>query len=168
MQASHTRQPGELAFLFLAVVFSVAMLWVAYGISRFDAISSAGAFPMACAATMLVTGLMNLVRSARSPWPSQDGSWWTQWRSKMLPLRLAVFTLLIVAYMLLLEWLGFLLASYLFLLVSMQVLGSRRFGLNLLVSAVVLAAIFVVFRTAFSVLLPTGTLVGPYLPELLK
>jgi putative tricarboxylic transport membrane protein len=66
------------------------------------------------------------------------------------------------------EVIGFLLASYIFLAASMYLLGSRRIGLNLLISLLVLAAIFIVFRAAFSVVLPAGSLVGPYLPEFLK
>jgi putative tricarboxylic transport membrane protein len=41
---------------------------------------------------------------------------------------------------------------------SMALLGSRRWGLNLLVSALALAAIYVIFQTVFSVVLPSGTL----------
>ncbi|MNU11930.1 hypothetical protein D3C72_2601730 [compost metagenome] len=50
----------------------------------------------------------------------------------------------------------------------MYLLGSRRVVLNLFISAAVLVAIFIVFRTAFSVVLPAGSLVGPFLPEFLK
>ncbi len=108
--------------------------------------------------------------AAPAPWYSQAVVDWNflMKASASAPLTLVLFTLLIVAYMLLLEVLGFLVASYLFLLLSMQVLGSKRLGLNLVVSAVVLAAIFIVFQTAFSVVLPAGSLVGPYLPEFLK
>jgi putative tricarboxylic transport membrane protein len=35
-------------------------------------------------------------------------------------------------------------------------------------SLLVLAGVFLVFRTAFSVVLPAGSLLGPYTPELLK
>lgn len=169
MHTSHPRLPGELTFMVLIVVFSAFMLWASYGISQFTSITSPGVFPMLCAATMLVTGLMSLVKTAKARLVLDDGETWAQQLvRKLLPLQLVLFTGLIVAYMLLLEVLGFLVASYLFLVVSMSLLGSKRVGLNIVISAVVLAAIFVVFRTAFSVVLPAGSLVGPYLPELLK
>lgn len=169
MHTSHKRLPGELTFMVLIVLFSAFMLWTSYQISRFDSLSSPGFFPMVCAATMLVTGLMSLVKTARSRLALEpDQSVFQQFVQKLAPMTLVLFTALIVAYMLLLEVLGFIVASYLFLLLSMQVLGSKRWGLNLVVSAGVLAAIFVVFQTAFSVVLPAGTLVGPYLPEFLK
>ncbi len=64
------------------------------------------------------------------------------------------FTTAIVVYMMVLERVGFLLASYLFLVVSMWLLGSRRIGLVLIVSALSLGAIYLIFQTAFSVVLP--------------
>ncbi|UJW82051.1 tripartite tricarboxylate transporter TctB family protein [Hydrogenophaga sp. SL48] len=169
MHTSHSRLPGELTFMALIVLFSAFMLWASFQISRFDSLSSPGFFPMLCAATMLVTGLLSLVKAARAKLALEPNqSVFQQFVQKLAPLTLVLFTVLIVVYMLLLEVLGFIVASYLFLLLSMQVLGSKRLGLNLAVSAVVLAAIFIVFQTAFSVVLPSGSLVGPYLPEFLK
>lgn len=168
MHTSHPRLPGELTFMVLAVAFSAFMLWTAYGISQFESISSPGVFPMLCAALLLITGLMSLVSTAKARLQLEGETFFQHFVRKLAPLQLVLFTALIVAYALTLEILGFLLGSYLFLLLSMQVLGSKRIGLNLLVSAVVLAAIFVVFQTAFSVVLPAGSLVGPYLPEFLK
>ncbi|PRD69660.1 tripartite tricarboxylate transporter TctB family protein [Malikia spinosa] len=168
MHTSHPRLPGELTFMVLAVAFSAFMLWTAYGISQFESISSPGVFPMLCAALLLITGLMSLVSTAKARLQLEGETFFQHFVRKLAPLQLVLFTVLIVAYALTLEILGFLLGSYLFLLLSMQVLGSKRIGLNLLVSAVVLAAIFVVFQTAFSVVLPAGSLVGPYLPEFLK
>ena len=168
MHTSHPRLPGELTFMVLAVAISAFMLWAAYGISQFESISSPGVFPMLCAALLLITGLMSLVKTAKARLQLEGETFFQHFARKLAPLQLVLFTALIVAYALTLEILGFLLGSYLFLLLSMQVLGSKRIGLNLLVSAVVLAAIFVVFQTAFSVVLPVGSLVGPYLPEFLK
>lgn len=168
MHTSHPRLPGELTFMVLAVALSAFMLWAAYGISQFESISSPGVFPMLCAALLLITGLMSLIKTAKARLQLEGETFFQHFVRKLAPLQLVLFTALIVAYALTLEILGFLLGSYLFLLLSMQVLGSKRIGLNLLVSAVVLAAIFVVFQTAFSVVLPAGSLVGPYLPEFLK
>lgn len=169
MHTNQTRLPGEVTFMVLIVAFSCFMLWASYNISRFESVSSAGVFPMVCAAAMLVTGLMSLRRSAKAQLDLQAGEGVLgQFARKLAPLTLVLFTLLIIAYMLLLEVLGFVVSSYLFLLLSMQVLGSKRLLLNLLASALVLAAIFVIFQTAFSVVLPAGSLLGPYLPEFMK
>ncbi len=169
MHTRHTRLPGEVSFMALIVAISSFMLWASYNISRFESVSSAGVFPMLCAAAMLATGLMSLRKSARSRLVLEgDEGVFGQFVRKIAPPTLVLFTLLIVAYMLLLEVLGFVIASYLFLLLSMQVLGSKRLVLNVLVSALVLACIFVIFQTAFSVVLPAGSLLGPFLPEFLK
>lgn len=169
MHTSHPRLPGELSFMALIVAFSTFMLWASYNISKFESISSAGAFPMVCAGVMLVTGLMSLVKTARGKVVLEGNETLTQqFVRRLAPVQLVLFGILILVYMLLLESLGFLLSSYLFLACAMQLLGSKRIGLNLLVSAVVLASIFVVFQTAFSVVLPSGTWLAPYLPEYLK
>lgn len=169
MHTSHPRLPGELSFMALIVAFSTFMLWASYNISKFESISSAGAFPMVCAAAMLITGLMSLAKTARAKLALEGGETLLQQFSRRLaPPQLVLFAVLITIYMLLLERLGFLVSSYLFLASAMQLLGSRRTLLNLLVSAVTLAAIYVVFQTAFSVVLPSGTWLAPYLPEYLK
>jgi putative tricarboxylic transport membrane protein len=70
------------------------------------------------------------------------------------------FTLLIVLYMFALEPLGFVVSSFLFLVAAMFTLGDRRIGHCVVVSTISLAAIYVVFQTAFSVVLPEGVLRG--------
>lgn len=169
MHTSHPRLPGELTFMVLIVLFSAFMLWASFNISRFESISSAGVFPMVCAGAMVVTGLMSLVKTARAKLTLEGNeTLWQQFVRRLAPPQLVLFALLIATYMFLLERIGFLLSSYLFLVLSMQLLGSRRTGLNFLVSLVMLAAIYVVFQTAFSVVLPSGTWLAPYLPESLK
>lgn len=169
MHTSHPRLAGELTFMALLVLVSVFLLWASYQISSFDSLAAPGSFPMVCAAAMLVTGLINLVKTAQARLNLENGETWAQqFVRKVTPLQLVAFSVLIFLYMIGMEYIGFLLASYVFLAASMYLLGSRRVGLNLVISLLVLAAIFVVFRTAFSVVLPAGSLVGPHLPEFLK
>jgi putative tricarboxylic transport membrane protein len=169
MHTRHPRLAGELTFMTLLVLASAFLLWASFRISSLDSLAAPGTFPMVCAFAMLVTGLINVVETARSKLNLENGeTWLQQFGRKVTPLQLVLFTLLIVLYMLGLETLGFIVASYLFLAVSMYLLGSHRVVFNLVLSALVLVAIFVIFRTAFSVVLPAGSLVGPYLPELLK
>jgi putative tricarboxylic transport membrane protein len=168
MHTIHPRLPGELTFIVVATLFSLFLLWASYQISGI-AWSSPGSFPMLCAGIMVVTGAMNIVATARRKLALEPGqSVLQQFVARLAPPTLVQFTVLIGVYMLLLEVLGFLLSSYAFLAVSMWLLGSRRLVLNLMVSLLVLAAIFIVFRTAFTVVLPAGSLVGPFTPEFLK
>ena len=169
MHTSHPRLAGELTFMVLMALLSAFLLWASYRISSFTSLAAPGTFPVACALAMLVTALINAVKTARGQLRLEDGETLRgQFVRKVTPLQLVLFTALIVLYMLGMEVVGFLVASYAFLAVSMYLLGSRRIELNLLISALVLVAIFVVFRTAFSVVLPAGSLVGPYLPDFLK
>ena len=169
MNTNPPRMPGQLSFMALIVVFSAFMLWSSFRISKFDSISSPGVFPMLCAGLMLVTGLMSLRQAWKaSPSADTDQTVFQQFVIQLAPLKLILFVALILAYMLALEVTGFLVSSYVFLLLSMQVLGSKKIFVNIWVSALVLFCIFIVFRTAFSVVLPAGSLLGPYTPEFLK
>ncbi|MDO9146817.1 MAG: tripartite tricarboxylate transporter TctB family protein [Hydrogenophaga sp.] len=169
MHTSHPRLAGELTFMVLLVLVSVFLLWTSYQISSLDSLAAPGSFPMVCAFAMLVTGLINAVKTARARLNLENGETrLQQFGRKVTPVQLIAFTVLIFLYMLGMEYIGFLLASYLFLAMSMYLLGSRRVLLNLTISLLVLVAIFVVFRTAFSVVLPAGSLVGPHLPGFLR
>lgn len=160
MSTPRQRLPGELSFLAALLLASLFLLWTAYGISKFESLTSAGAFPMFAAAVMVLCALLILRDAVRAK--TMDGeageSLVHQFVRRLTPPVVVGFTVAIALYMALLQPLGFLLASYLFLVVSMALLGSRRWGLNLLVSAVALAAIYVIFQTVFSVVLPSGTL----------
>lgn len=154
------RLPGERVFVFLLAAASLFMLWASYGISGFKSLTSAGMFPMLASAVMvacMAIVVVQTLRSAAEP-PAAGESTLAHFIRRVAPAVIVGSTLVIALYMVALEWLGFLVGSYLFLVVAMQVLGSKRTGLNMIVSAMVLAAIYVVFQTAFSVLLPEGTL----------
>lgn len=160
MAPTRVRLPGELVYSCLMVLLSAFLLWTAIGISGFKSSTSAGSFPMAAAATMLVCSLIVVVQTTRARTaPAGAGeSQRQQFVRQIAPPVLVWMTLAIVAYMLTLEWLGFIAGSYLFLVIGMRILGGRRWLLNLAVSAACLAVIYVVFQTAFSVVLPAGTL----------
>ncbi len=84
-------------------------------------------------------------------------------RRRVTPRVLLLFTGLIVAYMAALEPVGFLPASFVFLVASMFLLGSRRVLFTLVVSAASLALVYGVFQTVFSVVLPKGRLLAGWL-----
>lgn len=162
MAAQRKRLPGELIFTLLLVLFGGFMLWQAYAISGFESITSAGSFPMAAAGMLLLCALIVAVQTARLPrMHCTDGeSLPRQFAQRLAPCVLVAFTGGIALYMLALEPVGFLLSSYVFLVASMAILGSQRWGLNLLVSAVALGVIYVIFQTVFSVVLPNGSLLA--------
>jgi len=160
MSDTRTRLPGETVFCCLMVMLSSYLLWTAVGISGFKSYTSAGSYPMAASATMLVCSLVILFKTARAePAPAHEGEGvWPHFVRVIVPPVVLWVTLAIVGYMALLDVLGFIASSFAFLVISMRLLGGKRWGLNALVSALSLAAIYVVFQAAFSVVLPEGTL----------
>jgi putative tricarboxylic transport membrane protein len=146
--------PGESTFASVLLLLSGFLLWSAHGISGFASTVSAGAFPMGAAAVMVVCALMFVHRAARRPdTPDAPAGW-----RRIMPPVLLWNTLALAGYMFALERAGFHLASLVFLLLSMRLLGSRRWGLNVAVAVGAVAAIHLVFQTVFSVVLPAGTL----------
>ncbi len=160
MPPVRTRLPGETVFSVLMLMLSAFLLWAAVDISGFKSYTSAGSYPMAAAATMLGCSLVVVAQTARAQAePAAPGeSPWRAFVRRIAPPVIVSTSLAIAAYMLTLEWLGFVVSSYAFLVVTMRLLGSARWGLNLVVSALVLGAIHLVFQTAFSVVLPAGRL----------
>lgn len=158
MSARRPKRPGEGAFGILMLALGLFLAWQAYRISGFAALSSPGAFPMAAAAAMVIAALVVVVGDLRKP-HEVDGPIAVRVRSfseSITPSVVVVFTGCVIGYSALLDTLGFLPASFLFLLVAIRFLhgGSLRF--SVLVSIAALAAIYVVFRLVFTVVLPEG------------
>ncbi|ASY65701.1 Tricarboxylate transport protein TctB (plasmid) [Sinorhizobium sojae CCBAU 05684] len=153
METHTNRRPGEIVFNAALFGFSLFMFWQAYQISGFSALSSAGAFPMAMSAIMIIASAVVLVRSLRLASP---GEGWSGFRREVLPPAVVVFCLFILAYSITLKSLGFLLASFLFLLVSIWYLERGRLGRTLLLAIVSIVGVYVIFRLVFQVVLPEG------------
>jgi hypothetical protein len=76
------RRPGELGFALALVAASLALLWNAYGIAGFEALSSPGAIPMATSFVMVVTAGS---RPSRPPGCRSTGP--RRWRATSCPSR---------------------------------------------------------------------------------
>lgn len=148
------RQPGETIFGYLILVISLFILHQSYTIAGFSSVSSAGVFPMIASFIMAVSAAAIILHNRKLAAPDPD----VTFIRRVAPPTVVLFTLMIVAYMLTLEPLGFLLSSFLFLFGSMLYLERRNPLLMIAVSAISLGIIYVVFRTAFSVVLPQGWL----------
>lgn len=154
MQEPRRREPGETAFGYVILVVSLLVLHQSYTIAGFSSVSSAGVFPMLASAAMAVSAIAIILGNRRLAAPDAE----VTFIRRVAPPAVVVFTLLIIAYMLTLEPLGFLLSSFLFLFLSMLYLERRNPLLLAAVSALTLGIIYVIFRTAFSVVLPQGWL----------
>jgi putative tricarboxylic transport membrane protein len=162
MTPPERRLPGELTFVLVALLFALTALWQAYRISGFASWSSPGAVPMLAAFVMALSAVKVVASTLRKSRPEvAPGSTLARaFGHVLLPRVIVGFTLLIVLYMFALEPLGFVVSSFLFLVAGMWVLGSRRLGYDVLISAGSLAVIYAIFQTAFSVVLPAGVLKG--------
>lgn len=145
------RRPGELAFGALMLIASLGLLWSAYGISGFEALSAPGAIPMATTFVMVVTTAIVVFKTARLPLDRNE----TLARD-ILPGVVLIFAAFLISYGLLLKPLGFLPTSALFLISAIKILARRGWGWTLLVSFGSLALIWIIFRIVFTVLMPAG------------
>ena len=109
---------------------------------------------------MCASSLVFIFRTFPKPAPKlEDGRTLRQsFFEKVFPARHVVFIVVLIAYMALLEPLGFVTSSFLYLVASSLVLGERRYVRMIAVNALSLAVVYLVFQTAFSVLLPSGPL----------
>jgi hypothetical protein len=143
------KRRGEDLFGLIMVVISVGVLWQAYSIAGFSALSSPGAFPMAAAAIMVIGSLTVAYGNLKNTAPRDD--------APILPVTIALFTALVIVYALLLSPLGFLPASFLFLFAGMRLLYPRGGWLRSGIIALgALILIYVSFRLVFQVVLPEG------------
>lgn len=145
------RRPGELVFNIAILLASLFLLYSAYGISGFEALSAPGAVPMATTAIMSVCAIIILRDSLRK----RSDTAQTVGRD-ILPLSVIVTIAMIAGYALALRPLGFLPTSVLFLLIMARFLSKRSWGFCLAVSVGTVLVIWIIFRLIFSVLMPQG------------
>ena len=151
MQSGKTRRPGELAFNIAILAASLFLFYSAYGISGFEALSSPGAVPMATTFVMVIAAAM-IVRQTVAR-PASTGETLS---GNIIPMSIIVTIIAVAGYALLLQPLGFLPTSFLFLFVMTWYLSRRNPLFCLLVSAGIVAGVYLVFRLIFSVLMPPG------------
>lgn len=146
-----TRKPGELAFAAFLTLASLFLLYDAYGISGFEALSAPGAIPMAATLAMAISAGIVLIRTARA---TAERS--SHFGRDILPVRIVVIGLLLIAYAFALQPVGFLPTSVVFLVLAIKYLSKRSWGFAIGVSLFSLVLIYLIFRIVFTVLMPAG------------
>lgn len=158
MEARRERQPGERGFGLLMLALSLILAWQAHGIAGFEALSSPGAFPMAAAGAMVGAGLIVVIgdwRAARkAPQPLAETA--RAFTTEITPSVVMIFAGFVIGYAALLDTLGFLPASFLFLFAAIHYLNRGSVAFSFGVSLLSLAVIYAVFRLVFQVILPEG------------
>lgn len=155
MSGQPARRPGELVFLVLLLVLGILAIVEAHRLGGFAELSGPGFFPMlaSLAAVLSLSAIIWRRLKEGAPFAALD-----RFFIDVLPLRLIVVVALIAAYVAVMPWFGFLVASGGFLLVMLLYLWRQGFWRALAVAVASLVAVQVVFRLLFQVVLPKGQL----------
>lgn len=156
MQQQGGRRPGEASFAVLLVVVSAAAFWQSYEISGFSGPTEPGVFPMLAAGVMLISAvaiLRDVVARDRAPRQGLASA-----LLSIAPPRLLLVIAMIAGYVGAIPWLGFMVSSGLFLFAAFWVLWRRGPLWSALLTVAALAAIYLIFREVFQVVLPRGVL----------
>ena len=158
MAERRPKRAGESTFGVIMLLVSLAFAWQSYEISGFSALSSPGAFPLAASAVMVIAALIVVVGDMRREHevegPLSDKA--RSFSSDITPSIVVVFAGFVIGYAALLESLGFLPTSFLFLFAAIQFLHRGSVAFSFFVALGSLIAIYVVFRLVFTVVLPEG------------
>ena len=147
MSQPRPRQPGERAFTVALLGFGLFLLYQAFTISGFSAVSSPGVFPMIAAGVMVASLAAVLLRERGRPDPGG-------FVRRVTPPVLLGTIVLILGLMLALEPAGFVVAAGGFLFAAILFLQRGRPVRAAVIAAVAVATIYVVFRLGFQVVLP--------------
>lgn len=156
MKPNDTLRPGERLFALLLVIFAGYAFWESYGISGFSGLTTGGVMPLLASGTMVLTGVVILSDTFRKPRNPEIGI--TGLIEYLFPLRVVLFTLLVAIYVAVIPSIGFLAASGGLLFVTIWALWRKGPLPALLISLLSIAAIYVLFRVVFQVVLPIGSL----------
>lgn len=157
-ETSRRRQPGETVFAFILLALGAFVVWEGFRIDGLYSPSSAGVFPALAGGIMVASAIGVILRNRRmAPAHIPEGSGAArEFLRRTTPLDVTVLGLLMLGYMLVLEAIGFLIASFAFLFLSIRYLHRGSWLLTLLVTLGALASVYIVFRVVFTVVLPTG------------
>jgi hypothetical protein len=141
-------RPGERLLALLLLAAALVVVLEGYRLGGLDSPSAAGTFPLLAGLTM--AGAAGAIGLGRRP-AAADAL-------PLLPGRVAAVMALLVAYAAAVPAIGFHLATFLFLAAAIALLRGHGTLRAVLIAALAVAAVHVVFRLAFAVLLPEGTL----------
>jgi putative tricarboxylic transport membrane protein len=143
-----------------AVVLGLAYLAGIYNIPVFDAADSVGprSFPFLAAAIVLGCGIALIINDLRSKdrkpfswgFASESGVW----------LRIAATMAAGIGYGLVLDWLGYLIATFLFMLVVSTLINVGRHKQNVIIAVLFSVISFISFAVLLKLSLPRGILGG--------
>lgn len=156
MKKTRKLQDGEGVFTWFLLLISLFVLITAYTISGFSSISSPGTFPMVSGSVMVLTIIILLVgnRKAEKPEVETVKEELRRAGANIFTPVFLIYTVVIIAYMVLIQPLHFLPSSFAFLLISMIYLKGSTPLKSAVISVVTLAVVYFLFHFLFRVVLP--------------
>ncbi len=149
------RLVGELAFAVLMLALSLVIGYLAYQISGFSSINSAGAFPLGVSLIMLLSALWFVIEAiARQPAEATGLAALRQFCREHFPPQVLGFRGLAVAYLAGMNWLSFYPSTALFLIASMVYLRKGGVLIAAAVTVLTILLVYLLFTLVFSVYLP--------------
>lgn len=148
---------GERALSFILILFSIFAIYQSYKISGKQFTSSCpGAFPMFTSIVLLILGIWiwgEKKHLSPEKYPSLKEKM-RAIRDLILNRDIFIVIILIFAYSMVLEILGFSISTFLFLWISMTYLSLGKIIRNFGISLLSLSIILLIFKTIFRVILP--------------
>ena len=125
-----------------------------------------GIFPLMVGAVLVILAAWQLVRDIREPKPEEAkeshegtgrsiGEFLQRYRVETKPL---LMTAVFVAYLLMVEWVGFFISNFLFVIISSKLMGARDWGRPVALSAGVKLFCYFLFEVWLKLSFPRGVL----------
>jgi len=153
MEENIPQRPGERILIWFLLAFSLFAFVAALMIPHLENLSSSGAFPIFISAILIgsATCILQQNRKRYAALPLREEL--RQARTFSLPKIIVLYTIILLAYILLTAPLHFVPSTYLFLAGSFLFLKGGKPWKMLLIAALTLAVIYVLFQTIFKVFL---------------
>ena len=153
MEEKATQRPGERILIWFLLLLSVFILIQAIMIPSLENLSSSGVFPIIIASIMIMSMLQVLWKNRARYSAFKIGDEFQKAIPIVFPKTVAVYTGILILYILLLYPLHFWLSSYLFLIGSFLFLKGAKILQSLFIAAGMLVAIYFLFQYIFRVIL---------------
>ena len=144
------RKPGEIGFALLGTMFGMLGYYFAMGMTS-GSYSAPSVFPKIASSLIVIFGLTCLAKAFVKDKPAQSETVFHY----LLPKDVIFMLMMLVVYCIVMPYAGFISSSYVFMVVGMIYLHKgKKIAQSIFISAGALAALVVVFRYIFLVILP--------------
>lgn len=139
----------EGVFLFVVSVFGISMSFISHKDFNVEWKLSPYLFPLIISFFLLILSISIIMQGLKDESEKKE-------RSKIDIKSLLIFGLVCILYLLIFNFLGFVLSTIILLVLLMMLLGERRWWFILLVSVISSLIIYLLFAKYLSVMLPKG------------